>query len=182
MVAREAPVKSNKFCLTDVLNMSAQLFSLLLLPLPSLFSQRLNQGHQMQWCSYSTTVPAATPHSSISRAAVMPGRKAQWRMRNSYFISAFSLFCRELISFLLPTPFPGRCGFTCFFLGRWAKEAGWEGSIYSSPPVYVPFLADVIELCTNAGRRENSGRRENWGNWRSLANAWVIQSASKCKE
>lgn len=38
MVAREAPVKSNKFCLTDVLNMSAQLFSLLLLPLPSLFS------------------------------------------------------------------------------------------------------------------------------------------------
>lgn len=48
MVAREARVKSDRFCLTDVLNVSAQLVSLLLPPLLSLVSWRLSQSHQMQ--------------------------------------------------------------------------------------------------------------------------------------
>lgn len=45
MVAREARVKSDRFCLTDVLNMSAQLVSLLVPPLLSLVSWKLNQSH-----------------------------------------------------------------------------------------------------------------------------------------
>lgn len=78
----------------------------------------------------------------------------------------------QKINLLPPTPSSfWTLWITCFFLGRWAKEAGWEASIYRSPPVYVPFLADVIELCTHAGRRENSGRNENWGKCSSFANA-----------
>lgn len=69
----------------------------------------------------------------------------------------------QRMNLLPPTPTSSRTlRITCFFLGRWAKEAGWEGNIYSSPPVYVPFLADVTKLCTNAGRREF---RQEWEVW-----------------
>lgn len=165
MVAREAPVQSNRFCLADVLKMSAQLFSLLLPPLPSLVSQRLHQTHQMQWCSCcNSSVQFLQSSSNAWEKGTMKGE-------GQLLHPCFFLFLQR-INLFPPSPSSSwTLWITCFFLGRWAKEAGWERSIYSSPPVYVPFLADVLELCTNAGRRENSGRNENWGKWRPFANA-----------
>lgn len=166
MVAREAPVKAVEtawsMCLTCLLNF----FHFIIPSSLSCLQEALSKP--------SKAVMLLLQDSSLQHLHSSSNAWKKGAMKNEGAVASSLFFFfppfLQRMNLLPPTLASSwTLWITCFSLGRWAKEAGWEGNIYSSPPVYVPFLADVMKLCTNAERRENSGRNEKCGKWRPFA-------------